>query len=57
MEFIDRILYCASCKHKDPKGRKCKAFPKGIPIEIAIGDFDHTKPYPGDNEIRFEPKK
>jgi hypothetical protein len=57
MDIIDRFLYCADCKHKDPKGRKCKAFPEGIPEEIVTGNFDHTKPYPGDNDIRFEPKK
>ena len=34
----------------------CEAFPQGIPEEIWVGEFDHTKPYPGDNGIRFEPK-
>lgn len=56
MDIIDRFLYCAGCKHKDPKGRKCKAFPEGIPEKIAVGDHDHTKPYPGDNGFRYEPK-
>ena len=32
----------------------CKAFPDGIPAVISSGEFDHSKPYPGDNEIRFE---
>jgi len=32
----------------------CEAFPDGIPDEIAYGDVDHTKPYPGDHGIRFE---
>ena len=34
---------------------KCKAFPKGIPEKIITGEHDHTNPFPGDNEIRFEP--
>lgn len=33
----------------------CKAFPKGIPFSILRGEFDHTKPYEGDNGVRFEP--
>lgn len=32
----------------------CKAFPESIPNEIAYGDNDHTKPFPGDNGIQFE---
>lgn len=44
----------------------CKAYPKGIPdmfIDIIAynkeGEVEihkHTKPYPGDNGIQFEPK-
>ena len=35
----------------------CKAFPEGIPEEILTGEFDHTKPYPGDNGIQFKRRK
>jgi hypothetical protein len=32
----------------------CKAFPDGIPRQIAYGDNLHLKPYPGDHGIQFE---
>jgi len=35
----------------------CKAFPKGIPDEIAFGNNKHLKPFPGDNGIQFELKE
>jgi hypothetical protein len=31
----------------------CKAFPDGIPDEIAYGDNKHTAPYDGDHGIQF----
>ena len=33
----------------------CKAFPNGIPSEIAFEHNKHTKPFKGDHGIRFEP--
>ena len=35
----------------------CEAFPSGIPEEILRGEFDHTRPYPGDNGLRYVPLK
>jgi len=35
----------------------CKAFRDDIPDDIFKNYSDHTKPYPGDNGIRFEPIK
>ena len=36
----------------------CKAFPKGIPIEIAYGNNKHTQKHPDqENDIVFEPIK
>jgi hypothetical protein len=32
----------------------CRAFPTGIPEEIAYGDNLHTAPYPGDHGIQYE---
>lgn len=32
----------------------CKAFPRGIPDEIAYGDNLHTSPYPGDGGILYK---
>ena len=48
---------CFQCKNYI-KEYKCKAFPDGIPKEILIWDFEHTKKFPGqDNDILFEPTK
>ena len=49
------IIQCFNCKHVKAKTFTCKAFPDGIPKEIADGKHDHTKSYKGDNGIRFEP--
>lgn len=53
---------CAFCKHLDwdrssiSYGRYfCRAFPQGIPMEIATGEVEHTTPYPGDHGIQYEP--
>lgn len=46
-------IQCLMCKHFDGD-MKCEAFPKEIPQEIFNGEYDHSKPYPGDNGIRFE---
>lgn len=58
MELI-REIDCTRCKHFDQinfvAGLYCDAFPEGIPDDIARGEVIHTKPYPGDHGIRFEP--
>ena len=48
---------CNNCKYYgDNYGLgRCKAFPDGIPLPIAAGDFLHSKPYEGDKGIRFTP--
>ena len=46
---------CLNCKHLNKDLYTCKAFPKGIPIEIASGELSHFEKIKGDNGIRFEP--
>ena len=55
---------CVGCKHfmgfiyKLDSGESigiCTAYPSGIPNEIYYQYEDHTKPFPGDNGILFEP--
>ncbi len=53
---------CNKCRHilPTPAGEsypRCKAFPTGIPEEILTGEFDHHKPFEGDNGIQFEVMK
>ncbi len=50
------VPICNSCINSKMDG-SCFAFPKGIPEKILTGEHDHTKPFPGDNGIRFEPIK
>jgi len=46
---------CTFCKHWDQKpGRTCEAFPKGIPMEIWMGENKHVRPVKGDHGIQFE---
>ena len=63
---------CETCKHRRgivlldaPEGLEaaarlvCDAFPKkpGVPDDLAFGKNPHTKPYPGDHGIQWEPVK
>jgi hypothetical protein len=67
--LLDPKCYTRKCKHfigvkqdKDKDGEYdeaternvCKAFPDGIPSEIAYGNDPHTKVFPGqDNKIIY----
>ena len=48
---------CIECIHYLVGTGFCKAFQDndGIPAEIRTGEHDHTKPFPGDWGIRYEP--
>ena len=48
------VAPCTTCKYKG-RGATCTAFPDGIPAAILSGKNSHTKPYPGDHGIQFEP--
>ena len=53
---------CDRCVHFQERALgplTCEAFPDkdGIPAEIIKNVFDHRKPYPGDNGIRFEARR
>ena len=57
--------YTRRCRHfigvtqpdgtEEPGRVACKAFPDGIPEEIAYGDDPHLYFYPGDSGIHYEP--
>lgn len=50
------ISQCVWCRHREPGGRRCRAFPDGIPPAIAVNRHDHREPYDGDRGVRFEPE-
>jgi hypothetical protein len=51
------ISQCVWCRHRSSDGRRCRAFPDGIPEEIANNRHDHRLPYNGDSGVRFAPEE
>jgi len=52
---------CLKCKHLKPESSRaapmrCAAFPREIPTPILLMEHDHRNPYPGDHNIRYEPR-
>jgi hypothetical protein len=48
---------CLNCKHLNKDLYTCKAFPKGILIEIVSGELTHFREIEGDNGYQFQPKE
>ena len=46
---------CRSCKHLHDESMTCDAYPDDIPDEILLNKHWHTKPFPGDHGILYEP--
>lgn len=47
---------CTFCKWEGSRlGRTCVAFPKGIPLQIWVGQDNHGYSYPGDNGFTYAP--
>lgn len=51
---------CSKCQYLNrATGTSCDAFPEGIPIEIILGEFDHTFEYDqggvDDSGVTFTP--
>lgn len=61
---VEALPQCTGCRHALAAGRaptgqiiaRCRAFPDGIPDEIYSNRVRHTRPYPGDRGIRYEPR-
>lgn len=48
---------CLNCAHNNPDNVfTCRAFPDGIPVEIAAGDVAHFQPIAGDHGFQFKEK-
>lgn len=51
---------CSRCAHKQD-GPYCLAYPEGegkmIPLAIWRGRNRHTRPYPGDHGVQFQPRE
>jgi hypothetical protein len=55
-EFLPYSEICQFCRHlwNNGEGRRCAAFPAGIPFKIWSGQNDHHEAFPGDNGIQFQ---
>lgn len=49
------LSQCAVCRRLNSANYTCKAFPNGIPDNVALNQVDHRKPVDGDNGVRWSP--
>jgi hypothetical protein len=50
-------MQCWTCAHlSDGPSMTCKAYPEGIPDALQLGRESHSRPYKGDNGIRWKPR-
>lgn len=47
---------CDSCAYRILGTLECEAYPRGIPIAILVGAWDHTAEFPGDEGLRYIPR-
>jgi hypothetical protein len=50
------ISQCVWCRHRYADGRRCRAYPNGIPEAIATNRHDHRHPFDQDFGVRFQPE-
>lgn len=49
----NNLIYCSA--FEEPIKNHRALYPCAIPEEILDGIVEHTKPYPGDNGVMYEP--
>ena len=47
---------CESCAYRIVGTLNCEAYPKGIPLVILVGVWDHAAEFPGDGGLRYIPR-
>jgi hypothetical protein len=50
-------VLCYVCEHFNFGVGNCKAFPRGIPIEIKTMKYDHRQPFNGDHGVQWAPDR
>lgn len=53
--FEGKIVTSRAADGQGRQAYSCKAFTEGIPDDFILSNHDHTKPYPGDHGVLWEP--